>query len=89
MEELTKEFNGKIQSIKFSLDKNEEERSDIKTRSAVDVKIAGRSHSERIIMELKFANGESHERVTMGERTRDISKESGQKGFNSNTTSGN
>ena len=30
MEELTKEFNGKIQSIKFSLDKNEEERSEAK-----------------------------------------------------------
>ena len=28
--ELTKEFNGKIQSIKFSLDKNEEERSEAK-----------------------------------------------------------
>ena len=39
MEELTKEFNGKIQSIKYSLNKNEvitsqnrEARSDIETR---------------------------------------------------------
>ena len=57
MQELMKEFNRKIESIKFSLDKNdgviasqntEAISSDIKTQSAIDVKIAGRSYSERI-----------------------------------------
>ena len=87
MEELTKEFNGKIQSIKFSLEKkwwNEslsKHRSDIKTRSAIDVKIAGRSHSERIhyvaeICKWRITGAGHH----LGERARDISKRSGQKG---------
>ena len=70
MEELTKEFNRKIQSIKFSLDKNDEVIASQNTEAIsrhetlLMSKLQAAHTVKESIMELKFANEESHEQVT-------------------------
>ena len=67
MEELMKEFNRKIESIKFSLDKNDGVIASQNTeaisrhKALLPSKLQAAHTVKESIMELKFANGESHE----------------------------
>ena len=65
-----KEFNRKIESIKFSLDKNDGVIASQNTeaisrhKALLTSKLQAAHTVKESIMELKFANGESHEQVT-------------------------
>ena len=78
MEELTKELNGKIRSLKFSLGKNDEviasqNTEAISRHEALLMSKLQAAHTvKEAIIELKFTNGESEEQVSTWAKGHDV-----------------